>query len=164
MYMMRRVHAEQSPKGGSMNVWVYQWESADLNDLIDKAKFNLKPFNEIPGGTSWEDHTPDQKTLPGCVWQGRTDEVFNHEDNWHPCKIHTITHCMIFNISKCWYSSVFSRGVTEGDKALYHFNCKIGDEIYPSFPTIKECVDYLTSPEGLGVCFNRDIKPVESAA
>lgn len=68
MYMMRRVHAEQSPKGGHMNVWVMQWKHADLNELIKKARFNLDPFKEVPGCCMWEDHSPDQNKLPGCVW------------------------------------------------------------------------------------------------
>ena len=158
MYMMRRVHAEQSPKGGNMNVWVMQWQRADLNELIKTARFNLNPFKEIPGGSMWEDHAPDQNKLPGCVWQGRVDENFE----WNDRIVHGITHCMIFNISKCWYSSVLSRETSDFDNPLYRFNCKFDDgEEYPSFATIKECVDYLTSPEGVGICSNRDIKPVE---
>lgn len=158
MYMMRRVHAEQSPKGGHMNVWVMQWQRADLNELIKTARFNLNPFNEVPGGSMWEDHAPDQNKLPGCVWQGRVDENFE----WNDRIVHGITHCMIFNISKCWYSSVLSRETSDNDKSISLFNCKFDDgEVYPSFPTIKECVDYLTSPEGIGICSNKDIKPVE---
>lgn len=158
MYMMRRVHAEQSPKGGHMNVWVMQWQRADLNELIKTARFNLNPFKEVPGGSMWEDHSPDQNKLPGCVWQGRVDEKFN----WNDRMIHGITHCMIFNISKCWYSSILSRETSDFDKSISLFNCKFDDgEVYPSFETIKECVDYLTSPEGIGICSNKDIKPVE---
>lgn len=111
MYMMRRVHAEQSPKGGNMNVWVMQWQRADLNELIKTARFNLNPFKEIPGGSMWEDHAPDQNKLPGCVWQGRVDENFE----WNDRIVHGITHCMIFNISKCWYSSVLSRETSDFD-------------------------------------------------
>lgn len=158
MYMMRRVHAEQSPKGGPMNVWVMQWKHADLNELIKTARFNLDPFKEVTGGSKWEDHDPDQNKLPGCVWQGRTDKTFE----WNDSMVHGITHCMIFNISKCWYSSVLSRETSDSDNALTLFNCKFDDgEKYPSFTTIKECVDYLTSPEGIGICSNKDIKPVE---
>ena len=50
---------------------------------------------------------------------------------------------------------------SDSDNALIYFNCKVDDKVYPSFLTIKECVDYLTSPEGIGICSNRDIKPVE---
>lgn len=72
MYMMRRVHAEQNSMDGSMNVWVNQWQEADLSELIATAKFNLDPFEEVPGERMWEDHAPDQNMLPGCVRQGRT--------------------------------------------------------------------------------------------
>ncbi len=158
MYMMRRVHAEQNPKGGPMHVWVMQWQRADLNALIKNARFNLNPFNEVPGGSMWEDHAPDQNKLPGCVWQGRVDEYFK----WNDRLVHGITHCMIFNISKCWYSFILSRETSDNDKSLSLFNCKFDDgDVYPSFETIKECVDYLTSPEGIGICSNKDIKPVE---
>lgn len=157
MYMMRRVHAEQNPKGGHMNVWVMQWEDADLNGLIKTARFNLNPLKKVSGGNMWEDHSPDQNKLPGCLWQGRVDKNFKFNDSM----VHSITHCMIFNISKCWYSSVLSRETSECDNHLSRFNCKFDDEVYPSFDTIKECVDYLTSPEGIGICSNRDIKPVD---
>ena len=155
---MRRVHAEQNPKGGHMNVWVMQWEDPDLNGLIKTARFNLNPLKKVSGGNMWEDHAPDQNKLPGCVWQGRVDKNFE----WNDSMVHSITHCMIFNISKCWYSSVLSRETSECDNYLNLFNCKFDDgEEYPSFATIKECVDYLTSPDGIGICSNRDIKPVE---
>ena len=158
MYMMRRVHAEENPKNGCFAVWVYQYEGEDLNKLIALGRSNITPFKDNPGWRLWEDHTPDQESLPGCVWQGRCDEVFG---TWPSDKVHGITHCMIFNISKCWYSTVLSRETTDGDQLLVHFNCKIDKTVYPHFGTMKECVDYLTSPEGLGVCSNRDIKPVE---
>ena len=161
MYMMRRIHAEQRPEGGHFTVWVYQYQRENLNELIGLARSNLEPFNEIPGGTTWEDDKPNQEVLPGCVWNGRTDEVFNSEHNWHPRKIHSITQCMIFNVSKCWYSSVLSRELTEGDNQLTRFNCRIDKRTYPHFDTIKECVDYLSSPEGLGVCSDYDIKTVD---
>ena len=157
MYMMRRVHAEQNPEGGHMNVWVMQWEDADLNGLIKTARFNLNPLKKVSGGNMWEDHAPDQNKLPGCLWQGRVDKNFKCNDSM----VHSITHCMIFNISKCWYSPVLSRETSDSDNALIYFNCKVDDKVYPSFLTIKECVDYLTSPEGIGICSNRDIKPVE---
>lgn len=157
MYMMRRVHAEQNSMDGSMNVWVYQGQKADLNKLIATAKFNLDPFKEVPDGSMWEDLAPDQNMLPGCVWQGRVDQNLE----WNGPMIHVITHCLIFNISKCWYSPVLSRDTTDGDRAISRINCKFGDDVYPSVTTIKDCVDYLTSPAGIRVCCDRDIKPLE---
>ena len=158
MYMMRRVHAEGSPEGGGFTVWVYQYERANLNELIALGRRNIDPFKDNPGWERREDSRPDQERLPGCVWQGRCDEVF---DGFGDKKVHGITHCMIFNISKCWYSSVLSRETTDGDNRLSRFNCRFDGIAYPHFNTMKECVDYLTSPEGLGVCRDRDIKPVD---
>lgn len=158
MYMMRRIRAEENPKTGSFTVWVYQYERKNLNDLIKLGRSNITPFKDNPGWLLWEDHTPDQERLPGCVWQGRRDEVF---DTWPPEKVHCITHCMIFNISKCWYSPVLSRETTDGDNRLNRFNCRVDKVTYPHFDTMKECVDYLSSPEGLGVCSDYDIKPVD---
>ena len=72
MYMMRRVHAEQSPHGGHMNAWVMQWQDADLNKLIKTARFNLDPFKEVPVGSMWEDHSPTriscQDACGRAVW------------------------------------------------------------------------------------------------
>lgn len=158
MYMMRRIHAEQSPEGGHFTVWVYQYQRENLNELIGLGRRNIAPFKDNPGWERWEDSRPDQERLPGCVWQGRCDEVFDHLPD---AKVHGITHCMIFNVSKCWYSSVLSRELTGGDNRLNRFNSRVGETVYPHFDTIKECVDYLSSPEGLGVCSDYDIKPVD---
>ena len=159
MYMMRRVHAEGSPEGGGFTVWVYQYERENLGELIALGRRNIDPFKDNPGWRLWEDRSPDQERLPGCVWQGRCDEVFGRWPS--EAKVHGITHCMIFNISKCWYSSVLSRELTGGDNRLNRFNCRINKVNYPHFGSMKECVDYLTSPEGLAVCSDRDIKPVD---
>ena len=159
MYMMRRIHAEGSPEGGSFSVWVYQYERENLNELIALGRRNIDPFKDNPGWERREDSRPDQETLPGCVWQGRCDEVF---DSLPDAKVHGITHCMIFNVSKCWYSSVLSRELTRGDNRLLRFNSRIDRVKYPHFDTMKECVDYLSSPEGLWICSDRDIKPVNS--
>ena len=159
MYMMRRVHAEGSPEGGGFSVWVYQYESENLNELIALGRRNIDPFKVNPGWRLWEDRTPDQERLPGCVWQGRCDEVYGR---WPTeAKVRSITHCMVFNVSKCWYSSVLSRELTGGDNRLLRFNSRFDGVKYPHFDTMKECVDYLTSPEGLGVCSDRDIEPVD---
>lgn len=157
MYMMRRVHAEQNLNRKVMDVWVYQWQSPDINVLIKEAKLNLKEVNDLPVGKVWEDHSPDQSVLPGCVWNGRTDETFIHEGLGGPSQIHRITQCMIFNISKCWYSPVLSRTIMKVDEQFITLRTRS----YPCFSTITEWVDYLTSPVGLGVCHDCDIRTVD---
>lgn len=158
MYIMRRIHAEGSPEGGGFAVWVYQYERENLGELIALGRGNITPFKDNPGWERTEDLGPDQERLPGCVWQGRCDEVFDHLPDE---KVHGITHCMVFNVSKCWYSPVLSRELTGGDNRLTRFGSRFVGTAHPRFATMKECVDYLASPEGLGVCSDRDIRPVD---
>lgn len=154
MYILRRVHAEQGVSSDFINLWVYQWESADLNSMLAHARFNLKPIAETPR-VRYVDVAPDQHTLPGCLWQGRTDEVFDYEYGCSSHKIHSITHCQIFNITKCWYSPVLSREVMESD---IDFGGST-DFIQLPFSTLIEYVNFFTTNPGIGICHPLDIKP-----
>ena len=141
MYIRRRVCAEQDMKGGHVHVWVYQANGENLNDLISVSQFNLG------SGCTRIDKAPSQETLPGCVWQGRSEENID----WDGDETHCVVHCMIFNVSKCWYSTVLSRETTGGsDRRL---------DWYGRFLSPEQAVDFLVDPKrGLWVCSEDDLK------
>lgn len=152
MYMMRRIHAEDN--GELRNVWVYQWQAADLSGLIATARFNLRPLDESREVNYWEDHRPDQKALPGCVWQGKCSHVFT--DGWNAShkkvEIRSVTTCMIFNISKCWYSHLLSRETMTDDRDVSAF--------YDPVKGIESYVQLLSSNRGLGVCSRAELRKI----
>lgn len=135
MYIRRRVCAEQGVDGGPVHVWVYQESGESLNNLIAVSEFNLGP------GYTRIGRAPSREVIPGCVWQGRSDEIVAFDDSRTRC----VAHCMIFNVSKCWYSPVLSRETTGGnDRSM---------DLYGRFRSPEQAVDFLTDPgRGLGVC------------
>lgn len=148
MYIRRRVCAEQDMKGGRVHVWVYQESDENLNHLIAVSEFNLG-IDRGPG-CARIDRSPSQETLPGCVWQGRSVEIVESYDG---SRTRCVAHCMIFNVSKCWYSPVLSRETTGGsDRSL---------DWYGRFHSPEQAVDFLTDPEkGLGVCCKEELDKV----
>lgn len=142
MYIRRRVCAEQDMKGGRVHVWVYQENGENLNDLISVSQFNLG------SGCTRIDKAPSQEALPGCVWQGRSVEIVESYDG---SSTHCVAQCMIFNVSKCWYSPILSRETTGGsDRSL---------DWYGRFSSPEQAVDFLVDLErGLWVCSEDDLQ------
>lgn len=154
MYIRRRVCAEQDMKGGRVHVLVYQENGENLNDLISVSEFNLgisrEPRIRREPMYARIDKAPPQDTLPGCVWRGRSDEIIAFDDD---SRTHSVTDCMIFNVSKCWYSPILSRETTGGcDREL---------DWYGRFRDPLQAVNFLTDPErGLGVCCDDELEKV----
>ena len=150
MYILRRVHTEQSvsrlEKSCYPNIWIFQWCSEDLAGMIDTANRNIDGGPSCHHVVRWVDKTPDQRILPGCVWQGRTSHIL---PDWYGRSEHdtaVIIHCMIFNVSRAGYSPVLNRKIMDGDVMTHSYWLK------KKFDTPAEYVDYLTTPPGLGIC------------
>lgn len=150
MYILRRVHTEQSveslKKSCNPNIWIFQWCSEDLARMIATANRNISPTSGCHHVARWVDKTPDQNILPGCVWQGRISHILPDHFDRHERDTAVIIHCMIFNVSRAFYSPVLNRKIMEGDVMTYPYWLR------KKFDTPAEYVDYLTTPPGLGIC------------